>query len=96
MALFIDLRQLTERCPERFVSDLYTAIGLAFSAKLGASSTAELNLPRLGDPDLRNRLNAGDAGDAQTGSQYATTGRLASGEPTMYGGVWNIHSDICR
>ena len=56
-ALFGDLRELTGQCPQRYVSDVFTAVGLAFSAKLGAASTVELNLPRIDDPAIRESMD---------------------------------------
>lgn len=56
-ALFADLRRLAEDCPQRFVSDVYTAIGLAFSARLGGACTVELNLPSIEDTQLRQSLD---------------------------------------
>jgi glutamate formiminotransferase len=55
-ALFVDLQSLRERCPDRYVSDLVTGIGLTAAAKLGAVSTAQLNLPRLPSGEARDRL----------------------------------------
>jgi glutamate formiminotransferase len=60
--LSADLRRLIEDCPQRYVSDVFTAVGLASSAKAGAISTVELNLPRISDAATResmdNRLQA--------------------------------------
>ena len=51
-----DLQRLIQSCPERYVSDVVTAVGLAAAAKLGALSTVELNLPRIPDPTTRESM----------------------------------------
>jgi glutamate formiminotransferase len=56
-ALFGDLQGLVGDCPQPYVSDIFTAIGLAFSSKLGASSTVGLNLPRILDSSRRESLD---------------------------------------
>jgi glutamate formiminotransferase/formiminotetrahydrofolate cyclodeaminase len=42
-----DLQRVAADCPQQFVSDVTTAMGLALSAKSGAITTVELNLSRL-------------------------------------------------
>jgi formiminotetrahydrofolate cyclodeaminase len=56
--LATDLHRLRDGCPDRYLSDLVTGIGLASSAKLGAVSTAELNLPRISDASTHESLEA--------------------------------------
>src|SRR4029079_1311690 len=54
--LFADLQELAGRCTERYVSDVVTAVGLASAAKLGATSTVELNIPRIADSGTRESM----------------------------------------
>jgi glutamate formiminotransferase / formiminotetrahydrofolate cyclodeaminase len=57
-ALHAELMRLAAECPNRFVSDLATAVGLATAANSGAVATVELNLPRIADTALRETMAA--------------------------------------
>jgi glutamate formiminotransferase / formiminotetrahydrofolate cyclodeaminase len=57
-ALHADLVGLAAECPNRFVSDITTGVGLAMAAKNGAVATVELNLPRIADTALRENMAA--------------------------------------
>jgi formiminotetrahydrofolate cyclodeaminase len=51
-----NLRSLRAVCPERYSSDLDTALGLAESARRGGIATARLNLAAITSPDARKLL----------------------------------------